>query len=216
MTYQASNSSPSGQTPKHDARSVYNPITLEDLEYAQTGFFKDLNTPSGRRTGLLLFAVLFFLSHNFFFVTPFIIIILLGCLLYRMNSRERQIAALPVAFAAIRLGTSLAGDYPYWSMASMASMTQASQAGLPWLPLFLAASLFYSPWKFSYTSRAISWESLVYLLTGFLNVEAFLFISTLYRCLLFFGLAITLVMDLAPGWSNGHTHQAPLAQPAHS
>lgn len=215
MTNQSSNSSPSGQPLKEDVRGVYNPITQEDLEYVHSGFFKDLDTPSAKLTGLFLFALLFFLSNNFFFEAPLIILILFGCVLYRMSGRERRIATLPLGFATLRLATALASELPYWT--PTADIARATQAGLPWLPLFLAASLFYSPWKLSHTSRMIFWESLIYLLTGFLNVDAFLFVSTLLHYVMFIGLVITLILDLAPNWSNAGTPQpAPLAQPAHS
>lgn len=114
-----------------------------------------------------------------------------------MNGRERKIAAIPLAFATLRLATSLANELSHWTMAFTHPGLSSQNAGLPWLPLFFAASLFYSTWRFSHTSHLIFWESLIYLLSGFLGVEGFLTVSTFLHYLLFPSLAVTLLVDLA-------------------
>jgi hypothetical protein len=196
---------------KVDPRSAYKPITLQDLEAKEDPFFKDLDTPLAKWAAVLLFVLIFIMARDLYFLSPLLILILLGCVLYRMNTRERAIAGVPITFAAIRLGISLAEMFPMRTLGTAANMLRAQTSGVMWVPLFLGACLFYTPWKATYTSAVVFWESVVYLLAGLLPIDGFLGISSMMAYAMFFVIGFTLVRDFSPAWFASNC--APAAQP---
>jgi len=200
MTDPTANSSPEPQKRPLDPRAAYKPIALQDLPKTEDTFFKGLETPFAKRWAAILFAMIFFLGRNSYFTAPLLIVVLLACVLYRMNARERMIAAIPLTCAAIRLGTALGEDFTLNAVSTFSTILRAKSTGVAWLPLFLAACLFYSPWRHSRTSRAIFWQALLYLLAGLLPIEGFFVISTMLTFCMFFVISITLILDLVTDW----------------
>src|SRR5262249_761638 len=122
------------------------------------------------------------------------------CVLYRMDSHERKIAAIPLTFAAIRFALGLTMRF-HWSVAIFASQNNQSATlleGLLWMPILCSAYLFYSPWKSSHTSRVIFWYSTALLLSGLIPGEGYLYIAALLFYTLFIAIGISLVMDFMP------------------
>lgn len=142
-------------------------------------------------------------------------LILLVCLLYRMNSRERQVASVPLAFAAARLGLSFSTFFmgAWVSPARPASNNPALIGGLHWMPLLFAVYLFYSPWKSPHTSRVVFWYSVALLLSGLIPGDGCLYVAALLSYTLFIGIGIALLMDLAPEKFAGHVRPLPPARP---
>jgi len=218
MTDPTANSSPEPQKRSANPRNAYNPVTLKDLEQKEEPFFKNLNSPFARRWAAILFALIFFLGRRMYLMAPLQVVVLLACVLYRMNSRERLIAAVPLTFAAIRLGTQLGEEFTLNRVSSYPALLHAQAAGVTWLPLFLAACLFYTPWKISRTGRAIFWQALLYLMAGLLPLEGFFVLSTALTVCMFFVISATLILDISKDPLADYLPAArPLAPlPAHS
>lgn len=197
MTDPNTNSRPEPQKTPADPRTAYKPITLEDVQPKEDAFFNELDTPFAKGAGAMLFAVIYFLGRNSYFMSPLLIVILLACVLYRMSPRERAIAGIPATIAAIRLGTGLADEFTLNRVSTHPNLLQMQAPGVTWVPLFLAACLFYSPWKFSRTSRAVFWQSLVYLMAGLLPTGGLFVVSTIITFGLFFVITFTLILDLS-------------------
>jgi hypothetical protein len=194
--YRSTNTASSSQ------RSAYQPVTTGNVHLqAESALFEGLESTSSRTFGGLLFAAVFILSQNLLQFSGLLYLLLLVCLLYRMDSRERRIAGVPLAFAATRLALSLtavlAGGWV--STARAGGNSPAFVGGLHWMPLLFAAYLFYSPWKSSCTSRVIFWYAMTLLLSGLVPGDGCLYISALLFYTLFIALAIALVMDFSPG-----------------
>ena len=210
MTEPNANSRPEPQKPPADPRAAYKPITLADLQQKEEVFFKDLDTPFAKGAAAMLFAAIYFLGRNSYFMSPLLIVILLACVLYRMDPRERAIAGIPVTIAAIRLGMGLADDFTLNRVSTHPNLLQMQAPGVTWVPLFLGACLFYSPWKFSRTSRAVFWQSLVYLMAGLLPTAGLFVVSTIITFGLFFVITVTLILDLS---SSAFTENLTMARP---
>jgi hypothetical protein len=195
-------------TRTRDARHAYCPITAEDVRNAYgSPLFAGLEASSARTFGGVLFFVIFLLSRNLLELSALFLVVLLGCLLYRMGTRERQIAAIPLTFSAIRLAFQMSEHLSLWRpgpTADTVAVSHAFNSGIHWLPLFFSAYLFYSPWKQSYTSRLIFWYSMMLLLSGLLpGDEAYLYLCSLLFYTLFVAIVITLILDLHPKVFDG-------------
>lgn len=213
MTDPTANSSPEPQKHPVDPRTAYKPITLEDLQQKEDGFFKDMDTPLAKRSAAILFAAIFFLGRHMYLMAPLQAVLLLACVLYRLNARERAIAAIPATFAAIRLGTQLGEEFTLNRVSSISGMLHAQATGVTWLPLFLAACLFYTPWRLSRTSQAIFWQALIYLLAGLLPIEGVFVVSTALTFGMFFVISITLILDLSKAWPAEDLPEVRLPEP---
>jgi hypothetical protein len=195
---------PRNDAPKTNPRSVYQPITAEDVRGAYgSPLFAGLETSSARTLGGFLFFVIFLVSRNVLQASALMLVVLLACLLYRMDKRERQIAAIPLTFSAVRLGFQISERLSLWrpwatGNADALAATTAFDSGIHWLPLFFCAYLFYSPWKASYTSRLVFWYSMILLLSGLLPSDAYLYVCSMLFYTLFIAIVITLILDLHP------------------
>jgi hypothetical protein len=199
MANESRNDSPRKAGP----RNGYQPITLEDVRHPYTSpLFDGLETTSARTLGGILFFVIFVMSRNLLQVSALILVLLLGCLLYRMEKRERQIAAIPLTFSSIRLGFQMSEHLslcrPMYANADSAAASQAFESGIHWLPLFFCAYLFYSPWKQSYTGRLVFWSSMILLLSGLLPGDGYLYVCSVLFYTLFVAIVVTLILDLNP------------------
>jgi hypothetical protein len=198
MTNQSGN-----DAPKTNPRNVYQPITAEDVRSPYgSPLFAGLETSSARTLGGILFLVLFLVSRNVLQASALMLVVLLACLLYRMDKRERQIAAIPLTFSAVRLGFQISERLSLWrpwaGNADALAAGNAFESGIHWLPLFFCAYLFYSPWKASCTSRLVFWYSMILVLSGLLPGDAYLYICSMLFYTLFIAIVITLILDLHP------------------
>jgi hypothetical protein len=190
-------------TRNDDPRKGYNPITAEDVRTGyESPLFAGLETSSARALGGILFFVIFVVSRDVLPVSAIVLVVLLACLLYRMDKRERQIAAIPLTFSAVRLGFQISEQLSLWrprgGTADALAASRAFESGIHWLPLFFCAYLFYSPWKQSHSSRLIFWYAMILVLSGLLPGDGYLYICSMLFYTLFVALLITLILDLHP------------------
>jgi hypothetical protein len=212
MTDHSFNEHPEGSVPNQARRDVprgaYNPITLDDVrkpgDSPIEALIGPLDTNVARSSAAILFVLIFVFSQRVLELSPLIIVVLLGGLLYRMNKRERLIAGAPLTFAAVRLAMLLTERFSPWDTSSYSTpgIFHANDIGVPWMPLFLSVCLFYMPVKETYTSKFIFWDSVVLLLSGLLPVDGFSAVFALVLYTLFIGVAIALAYDLGsvPKW----------------
>ena len=204
--------------PEQSNRGAYNPITLEDVQPAEPDpFFRGLENPSSRMVVGALFVVIFFLANHSSVATPVVLLILLACLLYRMTRRERAITTLPLAFSTVRLATEFAGPLGIWKYATALAPETVSpslEAGTAWVPLFLAAYLFFTPSQQSKCYRVVFWYSVLLLLSGLLPGAGYAAVCAMLFYTLFFALLVTFIVDLNPGL-NAARPLAAAPQPAH-
>jgi hypothetical protein len=206
-------------------RGTYNPVTLQDVRPTpKSPLFDGLESTSSRTVAGILFAIIFMLSNNLLEFSGLLMLVLLVCVLYRMDSRERQIAAIPLAFSTIRMALCLSTQF-HWSLPSPSgtgSHNETFLAGLQWMPLLFAAYLFYSPWKNSQTSRIVFWYSMALLLSGLLPGDGYLYVSAMLFYTLFIAIGIALIIDFSPERSVAQSRPlppprpTPAAQPAFS
>jgi hypothetical protein len=210
--------SASSHSNKTNLRSAYNPITLQDVQRApESPLFAGLETTSSRTLAGFLFAVIFVLGRGYMQFSGFLLLILLACVLYRMEPRERQIAAIPLAFSAIRIALGFTMEFPMGLQHSPGIPGSANpdfEAGLYWMPLLFSAYLFYSPWRSSHTSRVVFWYSMALLLSGLIPGDGYLYVSAMLFYTLFIALAISLISDFSPEkFARRSQPLAPLAPP---
>lgn len=188
--------------PDRHNRSGYNPITLGDVQPDPPDpFFANVDSPTSRIVGAALFLFIPAMCGNLAVAGPLVMLVLLACLLFRMSPRERAVTAVPLTFSAVRLGTQMAGPLGIWRYAmSPASLSVASQmgTGIVWLPLFLAAYLFFTSGIESHTGRVVFWYSLTVLLSGLLPGEGYAVVCAILYYTLFFVMLVTIVTDLQP------------------
>src|SRR6266849_122530 len=165
----------SGQTPgqrkkeSSSPRGVYNPITLEEGKEEGT-FLGELESPLVRLFVALLFAVIFGIAWTRPEFGPLTILVLAGCLLYRLESWQRKLAAAPLILAAIRLCLLLPAYVTDWTNGinpfnGMVSRTPGGDSGIPWIPAFLSVCLFFLPLTDSITLKIVMVEALAVILS---------------------------------------------------
>jgi hypothetical protein len=188
--------------PEQPKRHGYNPITLGDVQPEKADpFFAGLETPVARALIAGLFLVVFGLSTHSVIASPFMMLILLACLLFRMTPRERAIAAAPLTFSTIRLASQIAGPFGLWCFPLSrppAPLGAGFETGSTFVPLFLAACLFFTTAPESNTSRVAFWYSIAILLSGLLPGEGYTVICAVLYYTLFFVILVTIVTDINP------------------
>jgi hypothetical protein len=187
-------------TPEPSRPNGYNPITLDDVQANPPDpFFANLDTPVSRILGAALFLFISGMSRNAAVAAPLVMLVLLACLLLRMNPRERALTAVPLTFSAVRLGAQLASPLGVWHYAMQAASppSRPFDTGTVWLPLFLSAYLFFTSTMDSHTGRVVFWYSLAVLLSGLLPGEGYVVILGMLYYTLFFVILVSIIMDLS-------------------
>jgi hypothetical protein len=194
----------SGPNAQQTRRGVYNPITIEDMEnHQQPAWFENLETPQVRLLIALLFTIIFSIAWYRPEFSTLAIIVVVACLLYRLEPWQRKLAATPLFLAAIRFYLFL----PAYSADLAAHIdpftrrqdyTPGGQFGVSWILAFLSVCLFFMPRKESVTLKIVVVESLAVVLSGLLPAASFLSIFAMFNYTLFFAVAFGLFFDLKP------------------
>ena len=196
MTSNFSNRPPNDATP----RGVYNPITLGEPDDEELPRLTKL-------LAALLFTIIFMVSWKRPEFAPLTILVLAGCLLYRLDARQRKLASAPLILAAIRLCLMLsaklvaAGGFALeqkWP-APMVGTVMTGDWGITWIPAFLSVCLFYLPRKDSITLKIVALEAIAVILSSLLPGDGFASVLAVFNATLFFAVTIGLLFDLKPG-----------------
>jgi hypothetical protein len=151
---------------------------------------------------MLVFAVIYWATERDPLLRPVTIIVLLACLLFRMEGRARNIAGVPLTLAAIKLAyqmTPAATTLP-GTQILLTEQTKAAMTGLPWVPMFLAICIFYLPRDASVTGTILRAGAFALLIAGLIPGEGYIVVLGMIQYTLFLGVLIGLIADHP--WNN--------------
>lgn len=189
----------SNQANRPSQPNAYNPITLDDLQKRAQSSAQDLfagfTNPVSRWAVAPLFGFLFFYTQRIAFFAPLTILILLSCLLARMENHSRQIAAVPLTLSAIKLSFLMTSQMAiaFWFPGESRS---SNDVGFFWLPIFFSICLIFIPKRDSVTFKIVVAESCLLLASGLLPGQGFLCIFYLLDYLLFIAIVVGIFVDL--------------------
>jgi hypothetical protein len=123
------------------------------------------------------------------------LLVLLGCLFIRLDHHPRQIAAVPLTLAGIKLAFQMA-EYLNSSTPSALFTRGFSGPGFIWLPMFFSACLLFIPRRDSVTFKIILAGSCLLLASGLLPGEGFVAIFYLLDGTLFLAIVVGIFIDL--------------------
>jgi hypothetical protein len=183
-------------------KNGYNPITLEDLQRhgtsaAQTYFdLHELTSPVARCFAIpLLFMILSYTLRTPI-VAPLILLVLLGCVLVRLENHPRHIAAVPLTLSSIKLAFLMESSLEFGSLTHIKPGNTTWDPGFVWLPLFFSTCLILIPKRDSVTFKIVLASACVLLASGLLPAEGFLIIFYLLEGTLFFTIVVGIFADL--------------------
>lgn len=182
-------------------RNVYNPIRIANPEdHQQPDWFANLETPHARMLVALLFALIFGIAWQRPEFSTLTIVVVVGCLLYRLEPWQRKLATVPLLLAGIRFylllpaySAEVIGLNP---VRGRPSSIPGRELGIPWILVFLSVCLFFMPRKESATLKIVVVESIAVVLSSLLPGEGFLTILAIFNYTLFFAVAVGLFVDL--------------------
>ncbi len=189
----------SNQPKTTQEQNGYNPITLDDLQKpsqsSRSDYFGELTDPLARCVAAPLLFFIFVFSNREPLVAPLTLLVLLGCLFIRLDHHPRQIAAVPLTLAGIKLAFQMA-EYLNSSMPNALFTRGFSGPGFIWLPMFFSACLVFIPRRDSVTFKIILAGSCLLLASGLLPGEGFVAIFYLLDGTLFLGMVVGIFIDL--------------------
>jgi hypothetical protein len=196
MTTNSSNQP--GRTPQQNG---YNPIKLGDVQKrvspTSRDYFGELRDPAARCLAVPLLFFIFAFSHREPLVAgPLTLLVLLGCLIARMDDHFRRIAAVPLALAAVKLAFQMVSLLDSSAQNSVSPRNFSTDPGFIWLPLFFSICLAFIPQRDSVTFKIIVAGSCVLLASGLLPGQGFLVIFYLLDGTLFLALLVGIFVDL--------------------
>ncbi|HYL64064.1 MAG TPA: hypothetical protein VE077_15725 [Candidatus Methylomirabilis sp.] len=201
------------QRPSH--QKGYNPITLEDVQgtrpFNAQDYFGELSDPVARCVAAPILAFILFFSLRMPFVAPLLILVLLGCLLARLDGQPRQVAAVPLTLAAIKLAFQMEGRLTSTLFASSYQRSAISEGDFIWLPIFFAACLVFIPKRDSLTFKIVLTGACLLLMSGLLPGEGFVVIYYMLDGILFVAIVVGVMVDIR---SHYQAHPQPSLRPA--
>jgi hypothetical protein len=205
---------PSNTAPSPNQPGVYNPITLEDVHSTAQSPSPDPFAKLDSRTRILiapLFGLIFALCKELPALAPLNILILTVCLVLRFNTRQRQIAAVPLALGGLKLAWDSAVYFARWmspdsGSAGISHLSQSVEAGAPWLPIFFSICLVYMPTTNTKTFKSVITGSLLVLASGLLPREGYLTVFDLINNVLFVVVVVCIFLDFKPNALRSLAH----------
>jgi hypothetical protein len=177
----------------------YNPITLDDLQKSvqssRVDYFGELRDPLARCVAAPLLFFIFVFSNREPLLAPLTLLVLLGCLFIRLDNHARQIAAVPLTLAGIKLAFQMADSLNSPSGSAL-PLHGFSDPGFVWLPMFFSVSLVFIPRRDSVTFRIILAGSCLLLASGLLPGQGFVAIFYLLDTTLFLAIVVGIFIDL--------------------
>jgi hypothetical protein len=162
------------------------------------------NTPAGnfhwneaRWLATIVFGAIYWVAQRDPQLRPMTILVLLACLLFRMEGRTREIAGVPLTLAAIKLAYQMTPSATLLpgTQLLMSEQMKAAWTGLPWVPMFLAICLFYLPKKSTVTGSIIRAGAIGLLISGLIPGEGYVVVLGMIQYTLFLGVLIGLIAD---------------------
>jgi hypothetical protein len=192
---------PSSASPSTQPPGVYNPVTLEDVQRTSQPQSSNPLLKLDENTRLMaapLFVLLFFFGQTIPELAPATILVLLVCVLARLEVRVRNIVAVPLTISTLMLASGILAHTsgPVPTTVGDLFRVPLSTYGLPWLPIFFAACLFYIPAADSATFKLVLGESFLLLISGLIPGEGCLMIFFLVHYTLFIAILVAIFHDI--------------------
>ena len=123
------------------------------------------------------------------------IMILLGCLLWRLEDQARRIAGVPLSLSAIKLAFQMMGEtaYAFWTPGAANTMDDGC---FFWLPVFFSVCLVFIPKRGSVTLKIVLVGSCVLLASGLLPGKGFIAIFYMLDYMLFVAIIVGVFVDM--------------------
>jgi hypothetical protein len=179
------------------------------------GSFGGFHWNEARWLVLIPFAVMYWAAARDRLLQPLTLLVLLACLLFKMDLRFRNIAGVPLALAALKLvfqmnpgATVMPGTQILLPENAKAAMT-----GLPWVPMFLAICIFYLPQQASVTGMIARAAAIGLLISGLIPGDGYVIVLAMVQYTLFIGVLVGLIADFSANGAGQNSHRTtPAAQ----
>ena len=203
---------PDRQPNRPPQQNGYNPITLEDLQWREDSpsrdYFGELGDPLARWVAAPLLGFVFLFTLKMPLTAPLMVLVLLGCLLVRLDSRPRQIAAVPLTMAAVKLAFQMANHLTSTLLAPPYKPADVFDPGYIWLPIFFSACLIFIPKRDSITFKIVLTGACLLIASGLLPGEGYVVIYYMLDGMLFVAIVVGLIADI-----KTHYQARPLPDP---
>jgi|GEM_PF-3349567 len=193
----------------------YRPITLDDLQRSASASSQQLAAsllgPAPRWVAAPFFGFIWFYTQKLPFLAPLLILVLLSCLLARMEEHARKIAAVPLALSAIKLSFAMANEAAYAFWIPSGAIQRSNDGCFYWLPIFFSICLVFIPRRDSATFKIVLVASCLLLASGLLPGSGFIAIFYMLDYMLFIAIVVGIFVDLK---SYASTEPQPSPRPA--
>jgi hypothetical protein len=158
---------------------------------------------------MLLFGVIYWAAERDPLLRPLTLLVLLACLLFRMESRARNIAGVPLTLAALKLVNEMnpAAVVLPGTQFLLPENLKASMTGLPWVPMFLAICIFYLPQKATVTGMIVRAWAIGLLISGLIPGDGYVMLLAMIQYTLFLGVLVGLVADFSTNGAARNCHR---------
>jgi hypothetical protein len=172
--------------------------------------FAGFHWNEARWLAMILFALIYWAAVRDRLLQPLTLLVLLGCLLLKMDARSRNIAGVPLALSALKLIERMSPGATWMpgTQILLPENVKGAMTGLPWVPMFLAICIFYSPQKAAVTGMIARAAAIGLLISGLIPGDGYLVVLAMVQYALFIGVLVGLIADLSTNGSGQNPHRA--------
>jgi hypothetical protein len=165
--------------------------------FADYNPFGNWNVGEARWLAMPVFGLIYYVAQQFPDFRPLTIFVMLACILFRMEARDRQLSGVPLTLAAMRLAYQMTTSSAtlIGGQGIMSPQTKAAVIGVPWVPMFFAICIFYLPRKATTTGKIMAACAIGMILSGLLPSEGYVVIFAIVQYTLFVGVLVGFVAD---------------------
>jgi hypothetical protein len=184
-------------TPQGGSESKTNSGPRQPKGFADYNPFGNWNAAETRWLAMPVFGLIYYVAQQFPDFRPLTIFVMLACILFRMEARDRQLAGVPLTLAAMRLAyqMSITAATLIGGPGIMLPQARAAMIGVPWVPMFFAICIFYLPRRATVTGKIMAAGAISMVLSGLLPGEGYVAIFAMVQYTLFVGVLVGLVSD---------------------
>jgi len=165
--------------------------------FADYSPFGNWDVGEARWLAMPLFGLIYYVAQQFPDFRALTIFVMLACILFRMETHDRQLAGVPLTLAAMRLAYQMSSSPATMIGAPgiMSPQTKAALIGVPWVPMFFAICIFYLPRRATTTGKIMAASSISMILSGLLPAQGYVVIFAIVQYTLFVGVVVGLLAD---------------------
>lgn len=155
-----------------------------------------------------VFAVIYVVTQERPEFRPLTMLVLLACVLFRMEYRYRQLAGVVLTMAAMKLAYQMASRSLSLFGAAAAPQIQDTFVAVPWLPMFFATCVFYMPRFATVTGKIMMIGAITMLASGLLPGDGYVVIFGMIQYSLFLAVGIGLAVDFSARMNGNGSRSA--------